>query len=142
MVVLLVLALAAGAVVLTAVPANPVTSDAARFAGRVAAARDFAVTGNRPVSVWVRRSGYGFDLWRAGAWTPVQERSLATRRWPDGTAAAASGIAGRAATVGDGTARVTFDNLGMPDSPASIAIARDGRRAIVAIDADGSIDLQ
>lgn len=142
LVVILVLALAASAVAVTAAPRDPVGATAARFAGRVAAARDLAVTANRPVSVWVGPAGYGFDQWQRGGWRPVDERALSNADWPAASRVAASGIAGRAAALAGGVARVTFDNLGMPDSPASVAIARDGRSASVAIRADGSVEVE
>lgn len=142
MVVMLIFGLAAGAVALGGSPADRIGGDAGRFAARAAAARDLAVTGNRPISVWVARSGYGFDRYENGRWQPLDERPLATARWPAGTEVATSGVAGRGAALGDGTARLTFDNLGMPDSPATVSIARDGRSARIAVRADGSVELE
>lgn len=142
MVVLLILGLAATAVVLAARPANSAASDAARLAARVAAARDLAVTANRPIGLWVGRSGYGFDAWVGGDWQPLRRSPFEQRQWPGETIVETGGLAGRAAASADGTARVTFDNLGLPDATASIAIARSGSRATVAIAGDGGVSVR
>lgn len=142
MVVLMILGLAASAVVLTAQPANGVASDAARLAARLAAARDLAVTANRPVAVAVGREGYAFHRWSGGQWRKLDRGALKAADWPEGTSVSVGGIAGRAATVAGGSARLTFDNLGLPDTPATIALARAEDRATVTVEGDGGVSLQ
>lgn len=142
MVVLMILGLAASAVVLVAGPPSSVPADAARLAGRLAAARDLAVTSNRPVSVSIDAGGYAFQSWNSGTWQPIDRGPLRAADWPDGTAVSVGGIAGRAAASTGGLARLTFDNLGLPDTPATIVVARADDRVSVAVDGSGGISLK
>lgn len=140
MVVLLVMALAGGAVVMVVGGGGAsVGQDAARLAGRIAAARETAITGARPVSLWVRPSGYGFDLYRGGQWQPQPRGPLAPVDWQEGTGVATSGIAGAGARLGGGEARLTFDNLGLPEGPMTIELRRGERAARVDIAANGDV---
>lgn len=139
MVAMLVMGLIATAVVLATRPSNPVSADAAQLAGRIAAARDLAVTGNRPISLWVDQSGYGFDELQGGKWRPVSRPPLGAAQWPSATAVQASGLAGRAAAAANGSARITFDNLGLPDTAADLALSRDDLKATVTIGGDGGV---
>ena len=142
MVVLMILGLAAGAVVLTARPENSVAGDASRLAARLAAARDLAVTSNRPIGAAVSAKGYAFHGWSGGKWQPLDRGALQPADWPEGTSVSVGGIPGRAASVAGGPARLTFDNLGLPDTPATITLAHSGDRATVAIAGDGGVSLK
>lgn len=139
LVVLLIMGAIGSAVVLTAGSGDGATSDAARFASRVAAARDLAVTTGRPVSIWISPTGYGFDERRGGRWQPLADHMLEPRDWPPGTEVVTSGMAGRAAGLSGGAARLVFDNLGLPDPAASVIIARNGSSATVAVAANGDV---
>ena len=133
MVVVTVLALAAGAVAWSLPdPAGRVHDEAARFALRVRAAHDSAITEARPVSVWVTAGGYGFDGRSGGAWTPLS-RPLGVERWQAGTQAVASDTGARA--------RVTFDPTGMADRPLDLRLQRRAARALVRIGGDGSVSV-
>lgn len=142
MVVLLIMGVIGSAVVLTMGNRDTTAADAARFASRVAAARDLAVTTGRPIGIWVAKSGYGFEERRGGTWQPLASDALKPREWPEGTQVAASGIAGQAAGLSGGALRLVFDNLGLPDPPASVTIARAGTRATVAVAANGDVSVQ
>lgn len=129
MVVIALLALATGAVVLSAGGASLGPRDsAARFAGRLAAARDEAIVSASPMQVWVSPSGYGFDRYRSGAWQKLDAQPFAAADWPAGTRVAAL--------------RVRFDSLGLPDSPAALRLSSDGRSAQVRLDANGDVTVQ
>lgn len=139
MVVLLIMGVIGSAVVLTMGTGDGVARDGAQFASRVAAARDLAVTSGRPIGVRIAASGYGFEERRGGRWQALQSDALRPRDWPEGTEVAANGIAGQAAGLGDGAARLVFDNLGLPDPPAAVTIARNGVQAKVTVAANGDV---
>jgi general secretion pathway protein H len=140
MIVMLVMALLATAVALTAGGGGRgVAADATRLASRIAAARETAIVTARPVGIWVSRSGYGFDLRNGGAWRPADRKPFETVDWPAGTAIAAAGMAGQQAGLAGGRARLVFDNLGMPDSPMRLDLSRDGRSARIEVMANGDV---
>lgn len=140
MVVLLVLALAGGAVMLVARSGGAsVSQDAARLASRIAAARETAITGARPVSLWVSPSGYGFDVHAGGKWQPQPRGALAPIDWAEGTTASTSGIGGAGARLSGGPARLTFDNLGLPEGPMTVTLERDDRTARVEVASNGNV---
>ena len=129
MVVITVIGLASAAAVL-AMPDSRgrLLDEASRFAVRTRAAHDAAILETRPVSLWVTPTGYGFDAWRGGRWTPIEDGGLSVERWNSGTAA------------GFGTReRVMFDATGLADRPLTVTLRREGARADVEIGADGSV---
>ena len=131
MVAVLVMALLASAVMLTAGSGGAQASEAAaRFAGRIAAARDQAILTGRPVSVWVSASGYGFDSFQAGHWQPMTVKPFRTEDWGKGVRLASG--------KGERT-RVRFDSLGIPDQPLSLGLTADGREAKVVLAANGDV---
>lgn len=132
MVVITIIGLAS-AVVMWAVPdpRGRVTDEAARFALRVKGAHDTAIVEARPVSLWITSGGYGFDRRLAGNWTPIAEKPLRVTQWSDGTTAALGSSEART--------RVTFDETGLADRAATVSLRRDGARADVQIDADGTV---
>ena len=141
MMVLLVLSLLVTAVVVSGRSPADVATDATNLADRLAAARDLAVSGNRPVSLWIDGSGYGFDVWAERKWRAVERSPLARATWREGVRAEMSGLAGRAALAGV-QPRLTFANLGLPDSPAAIQLGRGGERATVTVSGEGGIAVQ
>ena len=140
MVVLLVMALAGGAVMMVVGGGTAsVGQDAARLASRVAAARETAITGALPVSLWVSPSGYGFDLYSGGQWQPQPRGTLAPIDWDDGTSVTTSGIGGDGARLSGGAARLTFDNLGLPEGPMTVELKRDDKTARVEVAGNGDV---
>ncbi|WP_425228502.1 GspH/FimT family pseudopilin [Sphingomonas sp.] len=107
--------------------------EALRFAARARAARDQAVIGAAPVSLWVTAGGYGFDRREAGHWAPSSDSALRVERWSDGTRADPGSVDGR------GRVRVIFDPTGLPDRAADVRLQRAGRAMLVRIGADGSV---
>lgn len=129
MVVLLVIGLAAGAAALALPdPRGTLRAEGARFGGRVRAARTTAIVDARPVSLWVTPSGYGFDEWRGGRWTPLPARPLGVTRWGEGIAA-----------LTPARSRVIFDTTGLADPPLALTLRRDGRNVAVTIGANGAV---
>ncbi|WP_443019513.1 GspH/FimT family pseudopilin [Sphingomonas adhaesiva] len=130
MVVITVIGLASAAAVL-AMPDSRgrLMDEATRFAARTRAAHDSAIIEARPVSLWITATGYGFDRWRGGQWSPIADGGLKVERWGNGTAA------------GNGLVRerVTFDTTGLTDRPITVTLHREGARADVEIAADGSV---
>jgi general secretion pathway protein H len=140
MIVMLVLALAASAVILAAGGARRGPStDVARLASRIAAARESAITSSRPVSLWVSRSGYGFDVYSRGRWQPASAKPFEPQDWPSGTEVTASGLAGQGAMIAHGQTRLTFDNLGVPEAPLTVRLARDGNSASLTVAGNGDV---
>ena len=140
MVVMLVMALAGGAVMMVVGSGGgSVGQDAARLASRIAAARETAITGARPVSLWVSPSGYGFDQYSGGKWQAEARGPLKAGDWEAGTTVTTSGISGEGAKASGGAARLTFDNLGLPEGPMTVVLKRDERTARVDIAANGDV---
>ncbi|WP_301089523.1 GspH/FimT family pseudopilin [Sphingomonas sp.] len=127
MIVITVIGLASAIAVLAMPdPRGRLIDEGARFATRVRAAHDAAVIGGRPVSVWVDRSGYGFDERRGGQWVALAEKPLRVSPWGEGTEAL---VAERA--------RVTFDPTGMADRALVVPLRRERTRVTVTLGADG-----
>lgn len=112
-------------------PRGRVRDEAARFAGRVRAAHDLAITAAHPVSVWVSPGGYGFDQRVARAWLPMADKPLRVERWNQGTAATVREVGGRE--------RVVFDETGLADRPLDVELIRASVRTHVRIAGDGSV---
>ena len=142
LIAMLVMALLAATVVMTAGGGQDVGADASRLASRIAAARETAITSARPVGVWVSPSGYGFDVREGGRWRPANQKPFETVDWPAGTVVAAAGMPGKGASLGGGRARLVFDNLGLPDSPMRLDVSRDGSSARITIVPNGDVKVE
>jgi general secretion pathway protein H len=130
MVVIAVMGLATAAVVWSLPdPHGRVMDEATRFAGRVRAAHEAAVVSAHPVSLWVSPGGYGFDQRANGNWVPLGDSPLRVQPWQPGTRSDV--VAGRL--------RVVFDETGLADRPADLALTRNRRTAHVRIGIDGSV---
>ena len=130
MVVLVVMALAATAVVLTFRPSDHARTEAVMLAGRITALRDEAVMRSRPTGIWVTPSGFTFEQYSNREWQPLSGQRF------DGRSAFRSGVTARASRTG-----VRFDNLGLPSAPSVIVLEdTDGRTATVAIAANGAVE--
>jgi general secretion pathway protein H len=126
MVVIAVIGLASAAAVLAMPdPRGRLVDEAARFATRVRAARDAAVIGGRPVSVWVTPGGYGFDERRSGQWIALADKPLRVSQWSEGTQAVLSE-----------RGRVTFDSTGMADRMLIVPLRRERTRVTVTVGDD------
>ncbi len=143
LIVMLVMALLATTVVLTAGGGErKVSADASRLASRIAAARETAIVSARPVGIWIGRSGYGFDIRAGGSWSPLLQKPFETVNWPDDTNVVAIGLAGKQAALSGGRARLVFDNIGLPDAPMRLDITRDGQSAQVMVAPNGDVKVQ
>ncbi len=129
LVVIFLLGLASAAVVLM-LPGgdSTVRNDAERLAARIAAARDEAVMQARPVAVWTRASGYGFEQRFDGQWRTHPDATFKARNFDDGTR-----IAGAAQK------RILFDATGLPSSPAEIDLVNGEGRSRVSVSASGEV---
>lgn len=126
-----ILGLAAGAVVLSMPDPRPaVGQEAERFAARLAAARDEAVLGNRPVAVEASTTGYVFSSFDGATWIPLRAGPFKDEAWQAGTAMSASVE----------PARVVFDPTGTAD-PVSLTLARDGGARTIAVDGAGQVSI-
>lgn len=126
MIVITVIGLASAAAVLAMPdPRGRLVDEGARFATRVQAARDAAVIGGRPVSVWVTPGGYGFDERRGGQWIAIADKPLRVAQWAEGTQA-----------VLPDRARVTFDSTGMADRVLVVPLRRERSRISVTVGDD------
>ncbi|MFP5328532.1 MAG: GspH/FimT family pseudopilin [Alphaproteobacteria bacterium] len=136
MIVIAVIGLLSGAVIFTVGPPGGGPGEsAARFAGRLAAARDQAILTGQPISAWTSPSGYGFDRFRDGHWEAMSDKPFDTENWAKGTDVAAAAPPG-------GRARVRFDSLGMADQPFEVRVSRGGQAARVRVDANGDVSVE
>ncbi len=127
MIVITIIGLASAIAVLAMPdPRGRLIDEGARFATRVRAAHDAAVIGGRPVSVWVDRSGYGFDERRGSQWMALADKPLRVSQWGEGTEA----------LVAERT-RVTFDPTGMADRALVVPLRRERTRVTVTLGSDG-----
>ena len=140
MVTLFVIGLIAGAVVMT-LPGDgaALSEDADRFAARVAAARDEAVIGVRPVGVWVAPSGYGFEQRSHGQWGAITGRGFPDTNWREGTRASVEHDEATLSPVELGRSRIVFDTTGLPNIPATIILTRGEDQMAVKIGATGEV---
>lgn len=131
MVVIAILAVAAGAVVLTMrPPADAARAEASQLAGKLAALRDRAVTENRPFGARLRPDGYAFETYRNRAWTEFAEDPLDHTALPADVRAAGETV-------------VRFDNVGMPAAPATVMLSdEDGHEAGVFVTAHGEVEVR
>ena len=135
MIVIAVMALLAGVIVLTFPTDRGPTEAATRFASRIAAARDQAVTTGRPISAWVSASGYGFDQLRDGRWERLERRPFDVSDWGPGMEVGLTG-------AGSSRGRVRFDSLGVADQAMAVRLARAGKSVGVRIAANGEVTVE
>jgi general secretion pathway protein H len=136
LVVIAIMGLMASVVVMTmGLPGGGPADSATRFATRLGAARDAAILGGRPMSVWVSASGYGFDRFQEGRWQPLAAKPFEGGNWERGIQVAVSDGAER-------RMRLRFDSVGLPDAPASVRLARDGQAAEVRVAANGDVTVR
>ena len=129
MVTVAVIGLAAGAVVMTAMPSQPsAVRTAERFAARLAEARSEAILSNRPVAVTVDQAGYRFSVMQGRDWIAAP-RPLNDQAWDEGVISPGAEM------------RWTFDPTGTVE-PAARSLSRDGRTAIVRIDETGQVRVE
>ena len=133
MVVLVVLAIASAAVIMTMPPRDGgVQAAAVRFAARVAAVRDQAVMTGRPTGVWLSPSGYGFEQQREGQWQPMAGGSFREANWGEGIRMSA----------GDArAARIRFDSVGMPSQDMLVELSNGDQSRQIRIGQSGDIGL-
>jgi general secretion pathway protein H len=129
LVVIFLLGLASAAVVLM-LPSSDSTvrNDAERLAARIAAARDESVMQARPVAVWTRASGYGFEQRYDGQWRAHPDTAFKGRNFDNGTR-----------ILGAAPNRILFDATGLPSSPAKIELTNGEGRSLVSISASGEV---
>lgn len=131
MVVVTIIGLASAVVVLALPdPRGRLSDEAARFAARASAARDLAVVGAKPISVWVSEGGYGFDERRDGDWVAMAEKPLRVTQWGRGT---------HAVPTSGSRDRVLFNSVGSTDRPLDLTLERDAQRLVVHIGNDGKV---
>lgn len=82
MVVMVILALAGGAVMLTVpAPQARLEAQAQALASHLARAREEAILRNHPVALRVDASGYDFSARRGGRWEPLAQAPFGERRF-------------------------------------------------------------
>lgn len=131
MVVIFIIGVASAAVVMTArAPERGVRDEAEQLAARMAALRDHAILQSRPLAIWVRPSGYGFEMRSDRTWVPMREAPFPSQNWRSGTIVQLGGAR---------QMRVAFDSTGLPSTSGSIAIQRKDASAVVALSATGDV---
>ena len=104
-------------------------ADAFALATRIAAARDTAIVGGRPVAFVLEPSGYRFEVRDRAGWTPSTEPNLRTKRWSRGVSLFAPA----------GTSRIRFDAIGLPDRPSTMRLRSGATTTDIRILADGEV---
>lgn len=129
LVVAFILGLASAAVVLVVSPGgSALRTDAEKLAARIASARDEAVLQARPIAVWTRASGYGFERRINGKWQPHVDTAFRNQEFSSGVR-----------IVGASSNRIFFDATGLPSGAVEIALADTNDRSIVKISASGEV---
>ena len=105
-------------------------TDAVALATRIAAARDQAIIGGRPLALELDAAGYRFVQRGEAGWQPVAEPALRERRWSDGVQ-----------PTGTPAVRLGFDSVGLPDRELSVTLG-GASSATVTIRADGEVDVR
>lgn len=105
--------------------------DAVALATRVAAARDQAILGGRPLALVMEPGGYRFEVRSNGQWLPSSEPALQQRRWSRGVTPV---------LPADGR-RLRFDSVGLPDRAATLQLRAGAATASVRVLADGEVEL-
>lgn len=138
MMALMIVAMAAGAVILLAPgPDSKVREEAERLAARAVLASEESIIANRTTALVVTADGYGFERLEENGWAPAPHGSpLAFRRWPDGFEA-------RVESGGDeNDPRVArFDALGGA-TPASLVVTGAGAQWRVEVDGQGGVNVE
>jgi general secretion pathway protein H len=131
LVVVFLIGLAATAVVLS-LPgdASKVRDQADRLAARIAAARDAAVLETRPMGLWLRPSGYGFEQRQGGAWQAATGKTFEQVNWQPGT---------QLSIGSENQTRIIFDVTGLPSSPLAISLDQGEAAVKVTISAAGDV---
>lgn len=149
MVVLFVIALMAGAAVLSMPDGSgDLRREAERFAARTMAARDEAIATSAPVSAVVGPAGYYFERRTDGRWMPL-DGTLAATDWGDGTVAAVDGQGqskGKGKGQGQGqdrgapaNRRVIFDPLGLASEDLRLRLSHDSNATVVTVGRNGEV---
>ena len=134
MVVLAILGLAAAAVVLTLPGDRAVLArEADRLAARIAAARDAAIIGSRPVAVVVRPSGYSFEQRCSSGWEAMPGRAFAAHQWDDGVDLASAGSSDPAGV------RIGFDAVGTTPAHVRVTLTADGAQSSIEVGVTGRV---
>jgi general secretion pathway protein H len=131
LVVVFLIGLATTAVVMS-LPgdASKVRDQADRLAARIAAARDAAVLETRPMGLWLRPSGYGFEQRQGGAWRAATGKTFEQVGWRPGT---------RLSIGSEKQTRIIFDVTGLPSSPLDISLDQGEAKAKITISAAGDV---
>lgn len=132
LVVLALMGLLAGTVMWRWPGDEQARTDAAALATRIAAARDQAIINGRAQTLVLEPGGYRFEQWRGGRWLPATDPSLRRKAWSPGVTAQAEG----------GTARIAFDETGLPDRPLQISLSERQSRILVRVSGSGEVSLQ
>ena len=137
LVVIFLIGLASAAVVISLPQESAqLRSDAGQMAARIAAARDNAILQSRPMAIWFRPSGYGFEQSSGGAWQPARGKSFAQVNWTNGTQ-----IAGKSASSQSRQRRLIFDSTGLPSSAASLQLRNAEAAVQINISAAGDVSV-
>lgn len=131
MVVIFLIGIASAAVILS-IPgeSSKLRTDADRLAARIAATRDEAVLQAKPMAIWLRPSGYGFEQRRDGEWQAKNDKTFEQTNWQSDT------------LIDLGTskqARLAFDVTGLPSTSLDISLRNGEARLSVRVSASGDV---
>lgn len=130
MVVLVIVGLMSAAVVVAVPDGRPsLAAEAERFGARLLRAREEAVLTNRAVLVTIDEEGYGFQMRRRGAWSPM-EPPFARTAWGEETSIVNA--------QDDETVSIGFDVTGAAE-PVSVTLQRQAGRVTVAVTDAGEV---
>jgi general secretion pathway protein H len=134
MIVMLLIGITSAAVIIS-LPGerSQLRADADKIAARIAALRDASVMESRPMAIWMRASGYGFEVRRNGEWRPAPGKNYAQTLWSNGT-----GLDGD----GQRQARLVFDATGLPSAPLNLSLRKGDARISVTVSAAGDVNVE
>jgi general secretion pathway protein H len=133
MIVIFLIGLASAAVVLSLPGEKSILrQDADKLAARIAAARDQAVLESKPMAIWFRPSGYGFEQRSKGQWQAANGKSFTQNEWSKGT---------KLGLKEQASARLIFDATGLPSAPLDLTLRNNDATLQIVVSASGDVKI-
>lgn len=110
-------------------PGDDLVRESERFAARLLAARDNAILGNRETAAVVDADGYRFVERDGRVWRELDVQPLAATAWREAT---------QPLIAGGGSARFSFDSVGMTEAK-TLVLSSGGNRTAIAVGAAGTV---
>jgi general secretion pathway protein H len=113
-------------------PRGSLLAEAERFGARLLRAKEEAILSGRTIEMRMTESGYGFDVARSGARSPMNTPPFGDVFWERDTKIAPA--------ASNAPARIAFDPTGLV-TPASIDLLRGEARVRVSVESNGRVSV-